>query len=652
MKDFIILLTIFFIYSYSECSAQKFKNERDSLQYEIRNSDSTFTIASAHGRLAWLLAYSDLQSAFAHLDTAFQLFEEIENEDQIAIINYKYGTFHRVSGDYEKAHIYIDEFDQYAKNKGDTAKIANSLFQKGVIFSLQGDYENGLKEYYKTLSLYETLRDSAAMGFTLNSIGIVYKNLKKYSLGIESFERAISIHEKMKDLKNLPNAYSNLGNLYATQKEYDKALEYFNKALSIDIETNNSWGASINTLDIGWVLIEKGEYVESLVYLNDAYEIQKKYNYRNELAETLSKMGEAWFKIGNYAKSEEILLEALKQSTSSFLINKQIHFTLFELFEQTKKYKKSLNHHRKYTAYNDSIFEEENLKNIHVLQFQYETEKKDIAIALNNLELEHNKLSLAKKNSQLIVATAGGFILINISLGLWVYFRQRQKIKSKEILRLEGQQEIIQLEALIAGEEKERNRLAQDLHDGINGDLAVIKYKVSSIEDSKLNSKEKVLYNEAIDMLDNSVEQIRRISHNLAPPSLHNFDLVEAIQQFCSKLNTSNKVNISFQYFGDRLVLEKEKETAIYRIIQESLNNVIKHSGATEALVQINKHDDKLHLTIEDNGKGFDTEAKSNGIGLHNIKSRVSFLNATLDICSSSLGTSFSIEIDLKNKQE
>jgi len=182
--------------------------------------------------------------------------------------------------------------------------------------------------------------------------------------------------------------------------------------------------------------------------------------------------------------------------------------------------------------------------------------------------------------------------------------------------------------------------------------LAVIKYKISSIGQKKLTAKEKTDYDEALSMLDNAVEQVRRISHNLAPPSLYRFDLIEAIEQFCMKQNTLEKVKISFQHFGNRGSLKKENETAIYRIIQEIINNILKHSGASEAMVQINNHGDKLTLTVEDNGKGFDAYDTAKGIGLQNIKSRVDFLKADLDIDSSNKGTTVQIEMELDKMVE
>jgi signal transduction histidine kinase len=133
----------------------------------------------------------------------------------------------------------------------------------------------------------------------------------------------------------------------------------------------------------------------------------------------------------------------------------------------------------------------------------------------------------------------------------------------------------------------------------------------------------------------------------LAPPSLQNFNLIEAIQQYCTKISGSNTLKINFQNYGEFLTLSKDTETAIYRIVQEAINNIVKHSKASEALVQINNHDNNLHITIEDNGIGFNINNKYEGLGLKNIRSRVELLKGELNIESNDTGTSIQINIDL-----
>lgn len=220
--------------------------------------------------------------------------------------------------------------------------------------------------------------------------------------------------------------------------------------------------------------------------------------------------------------------------------------------------------------------------------------------------------------------------------------------KTKAAISLEKQQqEIAKLEALIDGEEKERRRIAQELHDGLNGDLAAIKYRLSTLEESGLSDIDAENLTKIIDMIDESCAQVRSISHNLMPSSILDYGLLETVKEYCIKINNSDSFKIDFQFFGNYMALSKKSETVIYRIIQELVANILKHSKATEAMIQFNFREDELFITVEDNGIGFDKNAISKGIGHKNIKTRIDFLNAQLDVESSSAGTSYTISIDL-----
>lgn len=223
-----------------------------------------------------------------------------------------------------------------------------------------------------------------------------------------------------------------------------------------------------------------------------------------------------------------------------------------------------------------------------------------------------------------------------------------QKTKA-QILIEKHKQKLTKLEALIDGEEKERKRIAQELHDGLNGDLSAIKYRLSALEESSLSAIDVQNLNEVINMIDESCAQVRSISHNLMPLSILDYGLTESIKEYCNKINTSNNFKIDFQTFGDYITLSKKTETVIYRIIQELVTNILKHSKATEAMIQFNYREDELFITVEDNGIGFDKNTIFKGIGHKNIQTRIDFLNAQLDLDSSSTGTSYTISIDLNN---
>lgn len=566
-----------------------------------------------------------------------------------AYLNLTYVWFY--SNEYDNAINYAEQSLNIAKQLDYNEGIGTSYANLGTIFTHKGEYSKATENYILALPYQTKANDTTALITINQNLGLIFMDLKQYSKAEEYSKNGLKLSKEVDDKSKIAGIGLNLGLLYLNQKQGAKAFIQFKEIEPLAIELNNS---QINYHLAKNLAEYYSDYAEdnnnSLKYALNAYNNIKNATSGYEKSYSLNLLGDIYLKIGNIDSSEYYNLKAheIAKEINSIGIQRNVLLSLSELNAAKKNYKKAYNYAYEYIKLNDSILSQESNQSITDLTVKYETEKKDNEIAAQKLLLQEQENDILKKKNQYNIALGSGIFFLLGSIGLWLFYRQRQKLKNNEILALQAKQEVLKLEALIDGEEKERNRLAQDLHDGINGDLAVIKYKISSIEPDKFSKKEKVFYDDAISMLDNAVEQVRRISHNLAPPSLHNFDLIEAIQQFCSKQNASNSLNISFQYFGNRLVLKKENETAIYRIIQELLHNIIKHANATEALVQLNNHDDKLIITVEDNGQGFDTDSQENGIGLQNIKSRVNFLKANLDINSSKKGTTFSIEIDLK----
>ena len=490
--------------------------------------------------------------------------------DGLAFTNYRRALLNRLSGDYKKGLERLRLYSSHFELKKDTLRLANGLFQEGVIYSLMGNYEESLKAYYKNLATYESLKMDRGVAFTLNSIGIVNKNLKNYEQAIVNYERAIEIHKKLDDQADLANAYSNLGEVYWQQDSLATAEEYFLKAREIDIETNNDWGLSINNQKIGRILFSKGNYKEALTYLDQAYEIQQKNDYKTETALTLSALGLVHLKLTNYDRSEALLKKGLNYVPTSKRVMRDLHHNLYALYKETDRGKKALDQYEKYSLYKDSLINENSLKNLNELQIQYETEKKDKEIAEQELQLEQRETELQKKQTQYSIMTGIALILFISSLMGWFLYQQRQKRKNQEILTLKREQQVKTLESLMQGEEQERLRIARELHDGVNGDLSAIKFKLTAMVEQNMT-----VVNEVVEMLDRSSEQVRAISHNLVPPALEKFNLVEALEDYATTMNDIHGPEISFQFLGEPVDLSKTNEVNLYRIVQELVNNAI-----------------------------------------------------------------------------
>ena len=214
------------------------------------------------------------------------------------------------------------------------------------------------------------------------------------------------------------------------------------------------------------------------------------------------------------------------------------------------------------------------------------------------------------------------------------------------VIKHKHQQQITKLQGLVEGEEKERKRWAEELHDGISGDLTAIKMNIAVLKKTNKTPENSWVLNELTEVIDKSCLQLREISHNLSPSTVTNYGLLHAVKQFCAEVGALHKIKILCKFSGDKISISESIETHIYRIIQELVNNIVKHSEATEAKVEIINNSLGVTISVEDNGKGFSGQGISPGIGLNNINSRVSFLNAELHRKSNSQGSLYTLYID------
>ncbi len=244
-----------------------------------------------------------------------------------------------------------------------------------------------------------------------------------------------------------------------------------------------------------------------------------------------------------------------------------------------------------------------------------------------------------------------GFGLMGETTLITIAFAKRAAAfkKEKEQLAMEMLiQEKKVADQLIQVQEDERSRLARDLHDSIGGMLSSIYLKADKIEKMSHPSEETTQLKQLIKQ---SIEEARGLSHNLTPPHLDELGLEKALHNLIQTVTEQNNIKVKY-YFKVKLPLTKPLELMLYRICSELLYNIIKHANAQEALVQLTSEDQTLEIILEDDGKGMDTHKKIQGIGLKNIKERVNYLKGDLHIDSNENGTTIIIHIPLKSNQE
>ncbi len=230
-----------------------------------------------------------------------------------------------------------------------------------------------------------------------------------------------------------------------------------------------------------------------------------------------------------------------------------------------------------------------------------------------------------------------GMVLLALSvLFFFITYQKRLLKKQLELNETRARQQEETIQNTISAQEKERKRIARDLHDEVGAMLSVVKLNVSRIEKKSEEPAAKELAAETKIYLDEVITQVRRISRSLLPPSLEKLGLYFALEELASWINKAEQIKIICWKNGEQFRFDHKKELAVFRIVQESLNNAIKHSGAD--LIKINVRfsiNNNLMISISDNGKGFNIEEKmSTGLGLKNMESRTLIMNAKLKIKS------------------
>lgn len=551
-------------------------------------------------------------------------------------------------GKYDTAIYFYKKTIDYCSKEKIQIGVAKGYANMANAYQFKGDYAKAGTYYLSSIKLFEKTKDSAIISQSYQNLSALYDNINNEELELLYLKKAIQYSDKTKK-EQLGLLYGDVGLTLLNQNKTKEALSYFKKTEALSNTDKSERLLFFTKKNFGEYYKKTKDYLKAIAYYKAALNLSESQKDAFQKTDLLNNLSDLYLEEKNFNKALEYgfltldLAKEIKAKEFVFRSQKRISSIYSQLGNPTKAYQYLLLS----STLKDSLLTENQSKEMVLLQTKFETEKKDKSIAEQQVKLKKQEIELIKsqKEKQLYFLVSIGLILL--SCGIWYFFRQRQKIKDKEIIALQQQQEIAKLEALIDGEEKERKRIAQELHDGLNGDLSAIKYRLSTLEESGLSAVDADNLTKVINMIDESCAQVRSISHNLMPSSILDFGLIESIKEYCVKINSSDNFKIQFQTFGNYVALSKKSETVIYRIIQELVTNILKHSKATESMIQFNYREDELFITVEDNGIGFDKYAVYNGIGHKNIKTRIDFLNAQLDVDSNNAGTSYTISIDL-----
>ncbi len=546
-------------------------------------------------------------------------------------------------------------FDQFPKHRGAQLSKGAAMINLGVVHMGQSDYENAINYFRKAEEIYLQYDPrSADIGLIYSNISIAYGSINKFEEGLlyskKSVEWARGINDKYQLMVAL---YSHGGNIVNAKKGIE-GLQLLDsaKAIAEAIQDLNY----IYSCDFmkGMYYYNTKQYREAIKNYTYCLEFARKYNFTPGIGNNFLNIAaqEAELKMPKQAAAHlDSATKYLDLSTAS--VSKQMYFENYaEVYRQLGNFDKAFAYKDSVAVIKDSLYSADNIKQLEFRQARYNYDKKQNEVLQLQKEKQVQALELKQKNLLNGLLILGVLALIAIGFLFYRNARQKQQLQIQQINELEKEKQLLAAEAVLKGEEKERTRLAKDLHDGLGGMLSGIKYTFNTMKGNMVMTPDnQSAFERGMDMLDSSIKEMRRVAHNMMPEALVKFGLDTAMKDLVHDINQTGAINATYQSIGiTATTFDQTTAINLYRILQELLNNSMKHAAATSILIQLSKHDDQINLTYEDNGKGFDRSLvdSNTGMGWSNIKNRVQFLKGQLQV-DSTPGQGCSINIEFKS---
>lgn len=558
---------------------------------------------------------------------------------------------------------YTKSLNYRLKHEKDKTIIAHNYLNIGVTYVNKGDFEEGINFHYKAIKIFKQAKEMIGVAKAYSNIGVIASFSDDWKKSLKSYLSAFKIFKKMDDQRMMASTIMNIGTAYENLGLIDTALHYYQKSLAIYVEEQDTLKTAQCYNNIGSIELSHKNYAKAFENFNKALEIKLKYNERRGLSLTYYNLATTEMEIGKTDAAIQHLNLSLKlgEETGTKDNIKNAYQGLSECYALKKNFALAYANRLKYEEISDSIIGLEKQKKFIELEEKYKAAEKETKIlelekikSQNKLEIQEGKSKNAESERDRLIAQRwvvilGFSVVLIIALSFLISLRIKQRTEKEKNKAIINEKEA-GIKSVIFATEEERKRIAKDLHDGIGQQLGGLKLAWQKLIEKENNSLEKEKLRDLSKILDETAQDVRAISHQMMPRVLSEFGLVPAIEDMLKKSLLNSEIKYEYISEGMENRLPETIEISLYRICQELINNIIKHSGANFVSVQLMKSKSFIILIVEDNGKGFQMGKSSEGIGLQNISNRVNIINGSVNFeRGEKNGTSATIHIPFQN---
>ncbi|MCL2097866.1 MAG: sensor histidine kinase [Bacteroidales bacterium] len=505
-----------------------------------------------------------------------------------------------------------------------------------TIYNYFGKTDEALSYYFKALTILEQSGNEKEVVKLYTYLAHAYKKSQNWEQVFAYYDQAERLAKKLGDSLYAGIAMGGLADIHFIHRNYAEALKNAEAAYRLLSACDDATYVKIipvlHTLaNILTIKQFQPDYDKALQYAEKALQYAKEWNNPNAIASSLFILSDIYYSQKKYVESEATAFRALEADSTNLYVNSILYETITQCNIRLGNQGKAIRYLSKTLSAN-RIYSNKNFQaSLSEMEVKYETEKKEVKIS--NLEKEKQFYTIL-----------GVILIITLLLvtGLFVY---RHKLHKNKIVRLQQEQQLAATQAVLDSEVQERSRIARDLHDGLGSILAAAKYNLADIKKSAVQEIDAERFDKALNLLDDSMHEMRRVAHHLMPESLSTLGLKQSAADFCNGIP-----HVKFNWYGEETRFDPKMEVMLYRIMHELVSNALKHSGASHILVEIVRYADRVILAVQDDGCGFDPSAEVKGMGLSNIRARVAAYNGNVLVDSKTgVGTEVNVELIIDN---
>ena len=557
---------------------------------------------------------NDIEKSVKYAEEGLNVAEKEKDRERASVFLNHLGIAYYTKSSYDTALVYLQKALSLAVEIDDKEQEAIVYVSMGNLHRRQTNYDEAINSYTKSMEIAEKTGDKNNHALALINISAIYRLMGNDEKSIYYLEEAVAISKEL-NLPYLEMSISyNLGGAYKNLSQLDKALENAKRTIEISQSINEVKYEIGGFYLLASIYEELNDYDKAHDNAKKCVQLAEEYGDSRLLMGSIIGLSSLYLNMENYNECEALSLKAWNIDSTDLVYAKDAAYYLILSYIQ-KGDKEQANYF--FSKYNEIIAERDVKQYRDALadmEVKYETEKKEIRIA--SLEKE--------RRLYLWLGIVGVLLIVSMALVLWQNIRNIRK-----------ERRLIASEAIQEGEIGERARIAKDLHDRLGGSLSAVKIGLKNLENIQSIGEK----------LDACIKEVREITNNVMPRSLHLYGMRVALEDFSSQFS-----NLHFHFFGDDVRIKHNLEYTVYCCARELVNNALKHSGASAVNLQLIQGKKHISLTVQDDGCGFDEKTVIKGDGLQNIRNRIASCRGKMDVVSSpGKGTETVIELRVES---